>query len=419
MKKGILIAIIVLLFVPFFQKEIPLIHLEELKGSFSFEKKPQFTWYNWLNNTFQEKYEKYHNDSLGLKEFFVRLNNQVKYSLYSKTNAKDVVVGKENYLFEGGYIREFLGLNFIGKEKIQNKVNQIKKVQEELSSHSVFLPVFAPGKATYFSEYIPHKENENKKDSTNYNTYIDLFKSDNVKYLDFNSIFLNIKSRVKYPLYPKGGIHWTDYGVSIALDSLKEFLESNSGIKLGKIHYEGFEAPEKPINPDDDIALSMNLLFEYDHYQMYYPNYSFDNKNNSKPKLLVIGDSYGFNILNSEVTKNLFSTVELWYYFKTIHPARANKIREVKDLNIKQEIKDFDIVLLLSTETNIYKYGFGFLDEYLKSNDKIENDELNKQVEKIKANREWFENVKNQAKERGLSVDSMLVRSAKYWLKNH
>lgn len=403
-----------------FQFEFHFYEEEPLNGVFSTSSFQPFTVKSYLDESFQKSYDIYFNDSLGFKGFFVRVNNQVKYSLFSKTNAKDVVIGKDNYLFEGGYIREFLGLNFTGKEKIQKKVNQIKQIQNELSHQNViFLPVFAPGKATYFSEYIPHKENEKKKDSTNYNTYIDLFKSDNVKYLDFNSIFLNIKSKVKYPLYPKGGIHWTDYGVSIALDSLKEFLESNSGIKLGKIHYEGFEAPEKPINPDDDIALSMNLLFEYDHFQMYYPKYSFEIKNQPKPKLLVIGDSYGFNILNSEATKNLFSKVELWYYFKTIHPARESKIREVKELNIKQEIKEFDVVLLLSTESNIYKYGFGFLDEYLKSNDKNEEAELVKQIEKIKENKEWYNNVKNQAEERGISVDSMLVRSAKYWLKTH
>jgi len=44
--------------------------------------------------------------------------------------------------------------------------------------------------------------------------------------------------------------------------------------------------------------------------------------------------------------------------------------------------------------------------------------ELEKQMDKIKNNPEWFSQVEKQALERGISTDSMLVRSARYVINN-
>lgn len=44
--------------------------------------------------------------------------------------------------------------------------------------------------------------------------------------------------------------------------------------------------------------------------------------------------------------------------------------------------------------------------------------ELEKQMDKIKNNPEWFSQVEKQALERGISLDSMLVRSARYVINN-
>jgi len=44
--------------------------------------------------------------------------------------------------------------------------------------------------------------------------------------------------------------------------------------------------------------------------------------------------------------------------------------------------------------------------------------ELEKQMDKIKNNPEWFSQVEKQALERGISTDSMLVRSARHVINN-
>ena len=60
----------------------------------------------------------------------------------------------------------------------------------------------------------------------------------------------------------------------------------------------------------------------------------------------------------------LFSNTEFWYYNKEIKPRRKNQSSNVEDLNVKEELKKFDVVLLLSTETNLYKFDFGFSNSY-------------------------------------------------------
>lgn len=49
---------------------------------------------------------------------------------------------------------------------------------------------------------------------------------------------------------------------------------------------------------------------------------------------------------------------------------------------------------------------------------KVVQTEIEKQIEKIKDNEKWFSKVEEQALERSISVDSMLVRSAKFTLSS-
>jgi hypothetical protein len=109
----------------------------------------------------------------------------------------------------------------------------------------------------------------------------------------------------------------------------------------------------------------MNLLFEYDNIKMSYSKYIFEkSKIEKKLNVLIVGDSYGYNILNTGITNEIFNKTEFWYYNKGISPKRKNHSNKVKDLKILDEIGKFDVIIVLSTETNLFKFGFGFIDNF-------------------------------------------------------
>ena len=67
----------------------------------------------------------------------------------------DVVIGKENYLYEKGYIDAFFGVDFIGHDSIAISAYKLKMIQDTLAKlNKTLLIILAPGKGDFFPEYI-------------------------------------------------------------------------------------------------------------------------------------------------------------------------------------------------------------------------------------------------------------------------
>lgn len=372
LRKLLLIFIFLILTLPLLQYTFSFIEENSLNGSYKLKDKPSNhrMLKNLLAGNFQIEYELYFNDHFGFRNFFVKVFNQTQYSFFNKTSAKDVEIGKEAYLYERGYIRDYMGTSFVGKEKIIENLKRIKKIQKELYQYNINLILcFAPGKASHLPEFFPIKYDTSLKTLSNYLYYIEQSKHLELNYIDFNEIFLNHKKKSNIKLFPKGGVHWGEYGVALAFDSLSSYVERKFDIQMSYFTYDEIKYPNKLDFSDRDISDAMNLLFEYPAYKMPKPIYSFKNDSTLiNPKLLIIGDSYGYGMTNSPIINNLFSTVEFWYYNKEIKPKRANHSNKVENINVKEELKKFDIVLLMSTETNLYKFDFGFSESYFNEN---------------------------------------------------
>ncbi|MFC2107669.1 hypothetical protein ACFLRY_04985, partial [Bacteroidota bacterium] len=227
-KYSLWIIIVLILVLPVFQNQTLVLPDRYLQGSVAYAEKPSFTWTNWFNGDFQSAFDKYIEDHIGSRSYLVRLNNQLNFSLFKKTYAKDVIIFKDGYIAEKEYIDSYYGVNFIGKQKTIIESLKIKYIQDTLKRRGViFIPVFAPGKATYFSEKIPDwYKKRHTKSLSNYEYYTRVLDSLNIKYIDFNKYFLNCKDTTKHILYPRYGIHWSDYGVGLVLDSLQNYFSN-------------------------------------------------------------------------------------------------------------------------------------------------------------------------------------------------
>ena len=83
-KKMLFISIIFLLFLPMIQQKIKLFDLKPLKGSFEKIKRPCFSSYNWFEGKYQAQQQNYLNQSVGFRDFFVRVFNQIHFSYTMK-----------------------------------------------------------------------------------------------------------------------------------------------------------------------------------------------------------------------------------------------------------------------------------------------------------------------------------------------
>lgn len=118
-QKGILIFLLLVLAAPGLNSMFNIVQSAGLQGAIVPEKDTTFSIEAWWTGGYQHQKEKYLNDNIGLRPDLVRLNNQLDYFLFKKLHAQQVVLGKNQELFEDGYIKAYYGQDYIGTARIK------------------------------------------------------------------------------------------------------------------------------------------------------------------------------------------------------------------------------------------------------------------------------------------------------------
>lgn len=363
-KKWLLGGVIVLLLLPMLQASLTLFELKPLSGAIEVVEKPTFTFSEWKKGTYQQAYEKYMTANFGFRSTMIRINNQKMYSLFSEAKANGVIIGKENYLFEKNYLKATLGTDFIGEKAIQTQVDKLKQIQDTLQKlNKDILMIFAPGKATFFPEYMPDYCKNQQRQKTNYKSYLAAMQLAKINLVDFNRWFVEMKPTSKYPLYGKAGIHWSKYGEYLAADSLIKVVGKLTKQPMTKLVLDNIEVKNENEQGDYDIGEGMNLLFPMNTYPMAYPKFHFQKQKSAAPKVLFVADSFYWGMFNAGFSKEVFGDGQFWFYNQEIYPDSYTSPKTVADINIQEEVEKNELVVLVCTDANLFKFAFGFIDQ--------------------------------------------------------
>ena len=363
LKQVIFFAVIALLCIPMIQHKFRFFEEKPLNGSFELSSKPELTKESWFSGKYQEGQDKYIADHTGFRPGWVRLYNQWNYSLFNIAHASGVIRGKEDYLYEESYINAYYGTDFLGDERIKGITKEWKAVQDTLKQKGIDLVVIlAPGKASFYPEYIPDSYKKARNGKTNYEVFKKQFLKQAVSHIDMHSWFESMKKGSKYPLFSKTGIHWSAYGQSLAVDSLTKFVSERCKTQIPYYVLDTIIESDEPKRGDDDIGSGMNLLLGVPELTLAYPEFHPNRKpKKNDPKVLVIADSFYWALFNSNVSNFLFNGGEFWYYNEQIYPASYTKETLVRNQPLDQKLKENKVVFLLITDANLHKFSFGFL----------------------------------------------------------
>ncbi len=418
---ALLTVILLFLFLPLLQSKLHFKkHVKPLQGAYKEAPDTVFSWKAWFNERFQEKRSAHLNQEFGFRNYYVRLNNQVDFTLFHKINAEHVVLGKAGVFYEDDYIKAYYGRNFTGHDNIKQLAEKLKQAQEILKSKGVILEIlFLPGKASFFPEFIPDAYAGTKRTS-NYEALAQQAKKTGLDVIDFNSWFRNMRATSTYDLYPAGGIHWSNYGALLAFDSLREHVEKTAGIPLREFRITRVRHSNTFLDPDNDIANALNLLRDIKPLSMPIAEYKWLEKpGETRPRALFIGDSYFWNWYYQGLVNNTFSDARFWYYNQTVYPDTL-ATRDVKNLPFVETVLSNKVVVLMATESNIHDIGWGFADNVIKFIKPGSSEEIRRRIyinyfiHEIKNTAAWLADIKKKALEKNVSLDEMLALDAAY-----
>lgn len=324
-----------------------------------------FTWSRWFDDRFQQKMEKEASRKTGFRNTLIRIANHLDFEFLKKVHAEKAILGKDNYLFEEGYIVDYLGRNYMGADYIRENLHRFKMIQKGLREryNIQLLLVLEPGKAGTYPEKIPIQYQPEHKTTSNYETYHTLVKEMDIPCLDLQSYYTAVKDTSKYPLYPKYGVHWSTYGMWLAADTLLKFINNQTGYPVALPQWNGISTTDKLKDVDFDLEKTINLLYELPHENLAYPKITIDSTSRLKPRVLTIADSYYWSIFDNKIPHLAFANSDFWYYNTTIYPhIWGNDAKWVKDLNVMEQIKSNQVILFMITEMNLYKSFWGFTD---------------------------------------------------------
>ncbi|HKC69229.1 MAG TPA: hypothetical protein VKG26_13420 [Bacteroidia bacterium] len=415
------IFLFALLWLPFIQEQTKFIKEPELNGAFIKPTEPKFSIDSLSNLSFQQQYEKYKNYMFGFKGLLIKIKNSVNYILFKELSVEDNIAGKNGYIFSIGSINKTLGIDYNGKEKNEATLKKINFLKEEIESNGGHLIVLLiPSKETVLPEFLPSKYKGKYKNQTDYDDFIEGYKKYHIPVIDYCAYFKQIKKNGIGPLFTKTGFHWCMYGASIAQDTLVNYIENIVNKPIPKYKRIGIEMSDTARESDADFEPSLNLLFSLGQSQYVYPKLKMldSTRKNYRPKVIIIGDSYFWQIKHQKMLMNIFTEdSKFWYYFATTSfPIGDVAGVPLKDINIMHELETADIVLLNGNISTLSGFPFGITDYYYNN---VSNPAIIDAVQKIiKGNSLWMEKLNATAAVSNVLINEVAETNARVICRN-
>ena len=343
---------------------------QELKGAENALKRVDLTRTTLAQGTWQTSINKGAEREHPLRAPLIRCRNQVLYWLYNRST-NFVEVGKEGYLYGSKYYEIYSGRKRQTEAHYEDVATQMRKLQDTLDHYGVkFLSVIAPSKVRFDPGILKSSHARIPLDSmTDYTLLIDAYNTYGVNYLNLSQGLTNQRDTLRALPFSKVGIHWNTYGVYRCLPLWDNYVHEHFGYPLQSFQQAGgFWSDSLILKGDMDLAERMNLIQSPKLNMQFYPKFQRASPSDSLPKILFISDSFFYQLMGTYAMSHISRDWEFWYYNKGfLNKQRRYKIPINFD-NRWERLLDFDIVVIMGTETNISRFPYGLTDQVLTDN---------------------------------------------------
>ncbi len=335
----------------------------------------------WWNGTLQAEFDAWIGRQIGLRGMLVRTANQFNYSLFGelpRRGGTPVVRGRDGYLYEQAYVDAYRKKGKRSAADLRVRSADIRRLQDRLAADGIaFLLVIAPSKAEIYPEFLPPEADVAGRSQrrSNYENVIGYLRQDGVNLVDAHALFREWKSEPGAPaLFTKGGTHWNHYGAARVVELVAARLRELTGKDLPGLRVVGSVTNRTVVDSDNDLGELVNI-WRGDALAGPQVHPVIEKQAGSYlPGVLFVGDSFVFTLTNLMDREQLYRRRDTFYYFKRrfAHPAAVDAPLDKSQLDLLQEVRGRDAVVIEVGEYWLPKIGFGFATELLKAYDALD-----------------------------------------------
>ncbi len=315
-----------------------------------------------INKNYLQNVTDYVSDHIAFRSELITVHNSILSKVFDTSASKDVVLGKQGWLYYKDTENDYLGKNVLSDAEIDIIANNIKMMQQYVEANGAkFLFFIAPNKNSLYGQYMPDLGAKFSQQS-NAKKLMSALQKQNVPYIDFFTVF-DEKEEI---LYHRLDSHWNNRGAALARDTILEALEIEQYIKWYDMPYDIIKNHKGDLYEmlypmgkelDNNVIFQKEFEFTADNEIHAPDDIQIDTTNETKQhSLLMFRDSFGnalYPFMADSFGHSRFSR-KMPYHFTMMEEVYADVvIVEIVERNISNLAKYAPIFPSPIVETDI------------------------------------------------------------------
>jgi hypothetical protein len=374
------ILFVLMLSVPLLQTKFEFIKFKKLVGVTAPTELSRWNLSTWHSGDWQKNTSDWLDKNIGFRNTLVRTDNQLNYELFRELSASaqsPLVLGKNNYIFEKGYIDNLNNRDRVSTATLIEQVDQYIELERQLQARGITLVLLiAPTKPSIHRDLVPDRYilESRRGEPTNYERLAILLNERGVSYIDGHRLFIEWQKGSAHTMFATGGTHWGYVGLCRLNQVLIDTIVEKTSKNLTKIDCEPTIIERELYSANRDLLDLANLLDESDFITPTpYPRVS-NNFTGAEwqPKILFVGDSYLWTLTAMLRDNHVYTDQQMYYYFNTAttYPGELSEKMDRYGWDWESRVLNQDVIVIEASETAVNDIGFGFMDLLLEHLDK-------------------------------------------------
>jgi hypothetical protein len=298
----------------------------------------------------------------------VRADNELNLRVFRQLGYSPrhfVVLGRDDYLYERGYVDSFNRRDEAPIEELEARVRRLVTLQRFLEARGkMLLVLITPSKAMLYPEYIPDGLIDTKRQRipSSYDKLLTLLQREGIDYFDAEGYLASLKATLPFTLFTNSGIHWSDPAACEVTARVLERFTDKLRRPLPHLHCQPYAEAPSARGEDLDLLRVCNL---WSPERLIRPAFYAQPRvvgGGRAPSVLIVGGSFNRAFMRY-LRRARVNDVAFYYYYKRLEYRGRTTPLDHSAIDFESQVFSKDAVVVevnIEVATNI---GFGFIED--------------------------------------------------------